>query len=89
LGVAPREVNLNPGKAAVTLSAKGGALSWGSNSTNKNVTVTPLSGSIAADRSVAVTISLNAADNSGQATVTFTATGGQRVTVSATWTVIS
>ncbi|MFI9381334.1 sigma-70 family RNA polymerase sigma factor [Kutzneria sp. NPDC052558] len=88
-GVTPREVNLNSGKAAVTLSAKGGALSWGWNSTNQNVTVTPLSGGIAADRSVSVTISLNAPDNSGRATVTFTASNAQTVTVSASWSVIS
>lgn len=88
-GVTPPRVDLTSGKAAVTLSAKGAALSWSSKSSNPNVTVTPLSGSIAADRSVTVTISLNAADNSGHATVAFTASNGQTITVSATWTVIS
>jgi RNA polymerase sigma factor (sigma-70 family) len=87
--VTPTRVDLTSGKQAVTLSAKGGALSWGSNSSNTNVAVTPVSGSIAADRSVAVTISLNAADNSGRATVTFTAGNAQAITVSVTWTVIS
>jgi RNA polymerase sigma factor (sigma-70 family) len=89
LGVTPREVSLNSGKAAVTLSAKGGALTWNATSSDGNVTVTPASGSIAADRSVSVTVAQNVFDNSGGATITFRTNSGQTVTVSATWSVIS
>jgi hypothetical protein len=38
---------------------------------------------------VTVSVVLTTFDNSGESTLTFTATGGQTVTVSAQWTVIS
>jgi hypothetical protein len=88
-GVTPREVDLNPGKAAVTLSAKGGSLSWQAVSSNPHVTVNPSSGSLTSGQTVSVSIVLATFDNSGGARIVFTPTGGPAVTVSASWTVIS
>ncbi|HTI27229.1 MAG TPA: sigma-70 family RNA polymerase sigma factor [Kutzneria sp.] len=89
LNVTPREINLDPGKAAVTITSKGGPLSWSVSSSNAHVTVSPSGGSLAANGSVTVSVQLTTFDSSGGATLTFTATGGQTVTVSARWTVIS
>ncbi len=54
-----------------------------------HVTVSPGGGTLATNGSVTVTVAQTAFDNSGGSTLTFTATGGQSITVSATWTVIS
>jgi RNA polymerase sigma factor (sigma-70 family) len=89
LNVTPREIRLDSGKASVTITSKGGPLTWSVRSSNPNVTVTPGGGSLAANGSVTVSVAQTAFDNSGGSTLTFTATGGQTVTVSATWTVIS
>ena len=89
LGVTPVRIDLTGGKQAVTVSAKGGSLSWSTVSSDSNVRVTPSSGTLTSGQSVSVTVSLTAADNSQKATVVFSAAGGNSVTVSVTWTVIS
>lgn len=89
LNVTPREIRLDSGKASVTITSKGGPLTWSVTSSNSHVTVSPGGGSLAANGSVTVSVAQTAFDNSGGATLTFTATGGQTVTVSAQWTVIS
>jgi RNA polymerase sigma factor (sigma-70 family) len=89
LNVTPRTIRLDSGKAAVTITSKGGPLTWSVSSSNSHVTVSPGGGSLAANGSVTVSVVLTTFDNSGESTLTFTATGGQTVTVSAQWTVIS
>ncbi|MEV6609165.1 sigma-70 family RNA polymerase sigma factor [Kutzneria sp. NPDC051319] len=89
LNVTPREIRLDSGKASVTITSKGGPLTWSVSSSNPHVTVSPGGGTLATNGSVTVTVAQTAFDNSGGSTLTFTATGGQSITVSATWTVIS
>jgi RNA polymerase sigma factor (sigma-70 family) len=89
LNVTPRELNLNSGKQAVTVSSNAGSLAWSATSSNPHVTATPSGGTLASNQSVTVSVALTTFDSSGGARLTFVATGGQAITVSVSWSVIS
>jgi hypothetical protein len=71
------------------VSSKGGTLTWSAVSADPAISISPSSGTLAANGTVDTTISLTRFDNAGGAKVVYTATGGQAITVSVSWSVIS
>ena len=89
LGITPREINLNAGPGTVRVSSKGGTLTWSAASADPAIKISPSSGTLAANDTVDTTISLTTSDDRGGAKVVYAATGGQAITVSVSWSVIS